>query len=194
MPKFKGQWVGRERLMRRLSQLVPEAEKQLADAQLQAGEDLAEKIQSRAPVGVSGEYKASIHAERLADSAGTRRVGGKIKDTTAGKAIIKTKDKNAVGIYAGFIWRFLEFGTRAHTIKAKNGPLLVFKGKDGNNIAVPSVQHPGMPRQPHVFPTYRAEKKKIRRKMAAAVNKAVRKIKSGGGVGALPAELPQDGA
>lgn len=176
--------------MRRLSQLVPEAEKQLAEAQLEAGQDLASRIQARAPVGVSGEYKSSIHAERLADSASTRRVGGKVKDTTTGKAIIKTKDKNAVGVFAEFIWRFLEFGTRAHTIKAKSGPLLVFKGKDGQTVAVPSVQHPGMARQPHVFPTYRAEKKRIRRKMAAAVNKAVRKIKTAGGIGALPSEVP----
>lgn len=59
----------------------------------------------------------------------------------------QTKDKNATGVFGSFIWRFLEFGTV------------------------------NMGRQPHIFPTYRAFKKTIRRRMATAVNRALRKTK-----------------
>jgi HK97 gp10 family phage protein len=59
-----------------------------------------------------------------------------------------TKGKNATGVFGEFIWRFLEFGT----VK--------------------------MARHPHIFPTYRAARKGIRRKMATAVNRALRKTKN----------------
>ncbi|WP_181182629.1 hypothetical protein [Mesorhizobium sp. B3-1-9] len=59
-----------------------------------------------------------------------------------------TKDPNATGIFAEFIWRFLEFGT----VK--------------------------MAARPHIFPTYRAYRKKLRRRIAGAVNRAVRKAKA----------------
>jgi HK97 gp10 family phage protein len=60
----------------------------------------------------------------------------------------KTKDENAVGIYGMFIWRWLEFGT-VH-----------------------------MAARPHIFPTYRAAKREIRRMMAKAVNTEVKKAKA----------------
>jgi HK97 gp10 family phage protein len=59
----------------------------------------------------------------------------------------KTKDPNATGIFADFRWRWLEFGTVR------------------------------MPARPHIFPTYRAYRKELRRKMANAVNKAVRRAR-----------------
>lgn len=79
-------------------------------------------------------------------------VGAKLSSRPGGSLIGRgvkgrTKDKNATGVFGEFIWRFLEFGT----VK--------------------------MARQPHIFPTYRAQKKAIRRKMANAVNKALRKTR-----------------
>jgi HK97 gp10 family phage protein len=59
----------------------------------------------------------------------------------------RTKDPNATGIFGEYIWRFLEFGT------VKMGA------------------------RPHIFPTYRAYRKTLRRRIAGAVNKAVRKAK-----------------
>jgi HK97 gp10 family phage protein len=61
--------------------------------------------------------------------------------------ISATKDPNAWGIFADFKWRWLEFGTRK------------------------------MRARPHIFPTYRAARKKIRRKIANAINKEIRKAK-----------------
>lgn len=56
----------------------------------------------------------------------------------------QTKDPNAMGIFGSFHWHWLEFGTQK------------------------------MAAEPHVFPTYRARKKSIRRAAANAVNRAVR--------------------
>jgi len=44
------------------------------------------------------------------------------------------------------ILKYLEFGTRAHTIKPiAVGGVLVFKTKDGNWVATKKVSHPGTP-------------------------------------------------
>lgn len=136
--RTRAKFEGREKVMARLRAITPAAEANLAVAQLEAAKALADKIRPRAPRD-TGEYAASIEGDRLSarPNSGASRVGLKGQ----------TKDKNATGIFAEFIWRFLEFGT----VK--------------------------MVRRPHIFPTYRAEKKTIRRKMANAVNKALRKTK-----------------
>ena len=154
--------------MRRLRALVPQAEKELAQAQLEGAQELADRIRPRAPG--SGRYRASIQADRLANRPSKRAIGAKgLKG--------QTKDPNATGVFADWRWRFLEYGTKAHVIEPKTGEYLVFRGKDGNLVSVRRVQHPGSVKQPHIFPTYRAYRKKLRRKMATAVNKAVRKAR-----------------
>ena len=139
---FKAKVEGRDKVMARLRKLVPNAERELAEAQLDSAKQLATAIAARAPVR-TGRYRASISGGRLA--------GHKGKDVRLG-LLGETKDPNATGIFAHFIWRFLEYGT-------KGGG---FGGK-------------GISRQPHIFPTYRAMRKKIRRNMANAVNRAVRR-------------------
>lgn len=133
---LKAELKGRKQLERRLDALDPEINKQLAVAQLDAGEMLAERIQLRAPFK-TGAYMQSIEAKRLADVSSTQR----------GKNVIatQTKDKNAVAIVADFYWRFLEFGTA------------------------------NAPAQPHIFPTYRASRREIRRIIATVVNSGVKK-------------------
>jgi HK97 gp10 family phage protein len=138
---FKAKIEGREALIRRLNRLVPEAEKELAKEQLAVAQELANRVKPRAPGPRSGRYMASIQGDRLANRPGKRAIGRGLKGTT--------KDKNATGLYAEYIWRFLEFGT----VK--------------------------MAARPHIFPTWRAYKRKARRRMANAVNKAVRKVKKG---------------
>lgn len=145
--RIKATVLGRDEVMRRLRAVVPEAEKELAKAQLEGAQELANRIKGRAP-RETGRYQASIEADRLANRPGQRRVGGKVKSTTTGKALGATKDPNATGIFAEYIWRFLEFGT------VKMGA------------------------RPHIFPTFRAYRKRLRRKMAGAVNKAVKKARN----------------
>jgi len=141
-------WLGREALYRRLNQLLPNVEQEIAVEQLEGAKELANRIRPRAPRN-TGHYSNTIEADRLSNRPSDRRVGGKVKTTSAGKTVIATKDPNATGIFAEFIWRFLEFGT----VK--------------------------MAARPHIFPTYRAYRKRLRQRIAGAVNKAVRKAKKG---------------
>jgi HK97 gp10 family phage protein len=148
---IKAKFMGREALMKRLRQLVPEIDQMVATAQLEAAEDLAAAIEERAPIGDgddAGDYRASIKGGRIADHPG--------------KAVIGTsdiKDKNATGVFANRKWRWLEFGTSERKVKKT--------GKSSGR----------MPAQPHIFPTYRAKKKAIRRKVSTAINRAVRRAK-----------------
>jgi HK97 gp10 family phage protein len=138
---IKAKMLGREKVTRLLNQIVPEAEKELAKAQLEGAQSVANKIKPRAPGPRTGAYQASIQAARLADRPKERALGG-------GASNSNTKDPNAAGVFADFIWRFLEFGT----VK--------------------------MAKRPHIFPTWRQERKRVRRNMAAAVRKAIKKAKS----------------
>lgn len=125
--------------MAKLNALVPNAEPDIAAAQLDVARELASRIASRAPVR-TGDYRSSIQGDRLSNRPGKQSAIGLKGNTT---------DRNATGIFAEFIWRFIEFGTV------------------------------NMPARPHIYPTYRAFKKTARRKVAGAVNKAIRKAKNG---------------
>lgn len=145
---FKVKMLGREAVMRRLRQLVPDAEKEVAVEQLEAARELAGGIAARAPRGETGEYAASIQGDRLANRPDSATVGTR-----------PTKDPNATGVFASHKWRWLEFGTAERVQKTT-----------GRRVG-------RTPAQPHIFPTYRAMKKRIRRRIAGAVNKAVRRAK-----------------
>ncbi len=123
--------------MRKLNRMLPDAERELAAAQMEVAQEAASRIAARAPVGATGDYKESIEADRIANRPYQEFTG-----------IRKTKDKNATGVFAKFTWRWLEFGTVKTAAR------------------------------PHIFPTWRAFRKTARRKMANAVNKAVRRAKS----------------
>ncbi|EJL57965.1 phage protein, HK97 gp10 family [Rhizobium sp. CF122] len=136
--KTKAKFLSREKTMSLLNGIVPEAEKELAAAQMEGAQALAAKIKPRAP-SETGSYRQSIQADKLSNRPGERAVGNGLNN--------ETKDPNATGVFADYIWRFLEFGTV------------------------------NMAKRPHIFPTYRQERPKIRRKMAAAVRKAVKRVK-----------------
>ncbi len=138
---IKAKMLGRDKTMKLLNGIVPEAEKELAKAQLEGAQTVANKIKPRAPGPRTGDYQASIQADKLANRPKERAVGG-------GASNSNTTDPNATGVFADFIWRFLEFGTV------------------------------NMAKRPHIFPTWRQERKRVRSKMAAAVRKAVKKAKS----------------
>lgn len=134
---IKGTFEGRAALYARLRKVAPLAEGELAKAQLEGAQELASRIKGRAPVR-TGKYRSSIQGDKLSNRPG-KNVAVGLKG--------QTKDPNATGVFAEYIYRFLEFGT----VK--------------------------MPAQPHIFPTYRAYRKRLRRKMATAVNKAIRKAR-----------------
>ena len=166
MPRIKAKFLNREKVLAQLRQLVPEAEKALAEEQLAGMQELASRVRARAP-GTS-EYKAGIQADRLRSRPAAERALSGPRGT---------KDPHAVGLFAPWTWRFAEYGTNPHVIKPKRATRLVFRNREGRLVTAGKVQHPGATAHPHIFPTYRAYRKKLRRRMANAVNKAVRAAK-----------------
>ena len=139
-------------LKRRLRAFVPDAEKEM-DAAKEAGmADVASKIAARAPYR-TGEYHDSIKAGLVSANPQARKRPG----------YRKPKDGNAVAIFGNFVWRFLEFGTAPHV----NGGM--FEGSE----------HPGSAAQPHVFPTWRANRNGVKKAVRAGLNKAVKKSNAG---------------
>ncbi|KEA07482.1 phage protein, HK97 gp10 family [Rhizobium rhizogenes] len=136
---LKARILGREALNKKLDAMAPNVEKYAAEAKYQAANEIAEAIRVRAPRGATLEYAESIDGDFLKNRPQQEQVG-----------TIKTKDPSAAGVFAQFIWNWLEFGTAPHGA------------------------HPGTAAQPHVFPTYRAMKPAIKKKIRAAVNRGVR--------------------
>lgn len=151
----------RDAVMKRLRQLVPEAEVAAAGAQEVSAKELAEAIKARAPAE-RGEFVRSIKADKLSNQPDKKSVG-----------IGGTKDPNAWGVFANYIWRWLEFGTRPHTIKAKKKSRLSFF-VGGKRVSTKQVLHPGIKAKNFIFPTYRQYKKRIRKRVADAINKAIK--------------------
>ena len=63
----------------------------------------------------------------------------------------------------------VEFGTRPHKIQAKNGGVLAFK-KNGKTVFAKSVNHPGTPAQPFLFPAFEAEMPKYKSALQKELN------------------------
>lgn len=132
----------------------------MASAKFVGREALMAKLRKLAPEAELAAAEAQAKgAQELADAVRARapvRTGhykasidaGLLAGRGAGQhpvGIGQTKDPNAQGLFADFKWRWLEFGTRK------------------------------MRARPHIFPTYRAMRKRIRRRIATAVNKAIKK-------------------
>lgn len=124
-----------------MNRFVPNAERNIAQTQLDVAKELATDIKARAPVR-TGRYRASIRGDRL--TSGRGYVGGKLRGLRG-----QSRDPNATGIFAEYIWRFLEFGHH---------------GRDGKFV----------PGRPHIFPIYRASKRRIRSKISAALRKTIK--------------------
>jgi hypothetical protein len=151
----------RAAVTKRLRELVPAAEEQIAKAQEDSAKELAEAIKTRAP-SHTGRYRESIEAGKIAGRNDGRKPIG----------IAETKDPNAWGIFASYLWRWIEFGTRPHTIKAKRKSQLAFT-VDGRQIRTRQVNHPGTTKQSHIFPTYRQYRKRIRRRVLRAIRNVI---------------------
>jgi len=143
---LKAKVMGRQALMRRLNELAPNAEKYAAEAKLEVVKEAANLISADAPHD-TGEYMTEIKGERQADNPHLAPLIGRT-----------SKDPDATAVYAPWIWRFLEFGTKAHINKGK------FAG----------TTHPGTPAQPHIFPTWNSFKPAAKKRVSAAINRAVR--------------------
>lgn len=96
---IKAKVLGREALTKKLNQVAPLANKYAAEAKLQIAEDAAEAISDKAPIGkgkVYGDYAASIQGARISDRPNAKAMVG----TSA------SKDPDATGVFAAWIWHF----------------------------------------------------------------------------------------
>ena len=74
------------------------------------------------------------------------------------RSISKRKTKKCQGELISSLknpayWVYVQYGTGAHTIKAKNGKFLVFETPEGKVIRTKKVEHPGMPANPFITRT-----------------------------------------
>lgn len=161
---LKATMIGRDKLQAKLNALAPNVAIYAAAVKLQIAEEAASKIAQGAPRGATLEYAESIAGDFLKNRPKQSAVG--IRDT---------KDPDAAGIFAPFIWRWLEFGTAPHnTAKGGGSPL----GK-ATHTGGGGIQHPGTKAQPHIFNVWRSMRASAKKKIQAAVSKAVREVLKG---------------
>lgn len=152
---------GRAQLTRDLKAIVPNALKYAADANLRIVEEAAEKIRDVAPRGATLEYAESIEGDFLKNKPDAKSFSDN-----------PTKDPDAAGLFANWIWRFLEFGTAPHNTALGGGTV---KGRS-DALQGNGNLHPGTPAQPHIFPTWRAFQATANRIKRNAINKAFREV------------------
>lgn len=120
--------TGLSELQRFLDQLPAKMEANLMRGALRAGMNVVKPVAQHNVHSVSGELAAGL-------KVGTRRKSG----TVVARLV-------ATGKHA-FVAKFVEYGTAAHTIKAKNGAALAFAGG-----LYKSVDHPGAKKRPFLRP------------------------------------------
>jgi hypothetical protein len=154
--------MGRQALMKRLNDIVPEADRYTAEAKLEAMQELADKVRVRAPTGATLDYMESLEGDALANRPVQEVVGR-----------TSSKDQTAAGLFAKFIWRFLEFGTAPHNTAKGGGTVLgQMKLREGGGFS-----HPGSRAFPHIFPTWREYMPTAKKKVRNALNKAIRQAR-----------------
>lgn len=159
---LKAKVVGRGALMKRLNAIVPEADRYTAEAKLQAMQELADKVRVRAPTGATLDYMESIEGDRIGDRQAQEVAGRRA-----------SKDPTAAGLFAKFIWRFLEFGTAPHNTAKGGGTVLgQMKMREGGGN-----RHPGSRPFPHIFSTWREYRPTAAKKVRNALNKAIRQAR-----------------
>lgn len=124
-----------------LDQLAPNVEKKLMRGALRAGQTVVAnyakgKVHTAAPSGVNKKLYGA-YAGALRDSI---RV---VTSARGGKVVATVKAGNKTAYYA----RWVEYGTVAHLIKAKNGGALSFGGREYS-----SLNHPGAHKNPFMRP------------------------------------------
>lgn len=107
-------------------------------------DELPAKLQNNV---MRGALRAGMKPVQADAKMAVAVVSGQLRDglkiSTRNKAGMVTASLKATGKH-GYIARFVEFGTRPHTISAKDGGALAFGGG-----VYQSVQHPGA--KPHPF-------------------------------------------
>ncbi len=128
----------KDRLHRKLTKLVGGLDVQIDTDMKKGADELANMVRGLAPVK-TGEYRNSIDARKV-DKYSTEKTSGLTTTQTTYKNV------SAYGLYANYIWRFLEFGTKK------------------------------MASRPHIFGPYRLMKRRIIGRINRGINKKVRAV------------------
>lgn len=174
--------TGLDRLNRKLQRLPARAEREIRIAMEKGAEEVVTLAKSLAPIGPSSGVKGSNNPGALRDSIGWVWGGKAPRGSVSLGSISRPNgfgdNDLRITIFAGndeaFYARWVEFGTKPHTISAKNSPTM---SRAGVNFGT-SVSHPGISKNAHAFffPAYRAMRKRIRSRISRAITKSVRDV------------------
>jgi len=138
-------WLNKERVLRRIRALPDAVRKQVQKDLRRSAEELVAAQKRVAPVK-TGTLRDSIKW-RLGSARG--KTGNTLRDEFTVTIYIDKRARH----YAHLV----EFGVSAHENKGR------FKG----------TQNPGAPPQPYFFPTYRAQKRRIKGRVRRGLKKAI---------------------
>lgn len=171
--------TGLDKLNRKLQQLPIRAEREIRTAMAAGADEVVALAKSLAPLGISTGRNSSNNPGALRDSIGWVWGSKAPKGSVALGNVTGGVGRNdlVITIFAGddkaFYARWVEFGTKPHTITAKNAPTLT---RGGVNFGK-SVSHPGASTSnAFFFPAYRALRKKIKSRISRAITKSARDV------------------
>ncbi len=119
-------------------------------------EDSVKKVLKNSAFNIEKEAKSNLTSNKSIKTGHLRRgIATNIRDLEA--TIHTSNIKYASGV---------EFGTKAHIIKAKNKKALYWKGA---SHPVKSVKHPGGKAKPYLIPAFEKEKNKFFEKLKEVI-------------------------
>jgi len=142
----------KDQLYRKLAQIAPMTEEEIAKANRKTGDELVTIARSFAPVR-TGRLRASIVASFPGQATPAHSQGG-ARPVPEGSVLV-TAGNNQVR-YAHLV----EYGTSPHV--------------QGGRFA--GTVHPGTPRRPFFWPAYRLVKKRHRGRISRAIKKAIQAV------------------
>lgn len=140
--------LNKDRLISRFRKLVPNAKKELAQASMEAAEEVADLARRFC---MSASVRRTIHVE-----PNPKRLGARV---VAGDASTLVEVRKGSGQFINLA-RIEEFGTKPHRLGG------MFKG----------ALHPGSKPRAFLFPAARLLKRKTKSKMGRAIGKAARAV------------------
>ena len=143
---FKSKMSGKQRIFQQLIRVAPAVKSELDDGLKKGVQELETSARSFAPKK-SGAYAQSIN----------------------GKPLKRGDGIPAYGLFASWVWRFIEFGTKP----ARKGQRII---DTGGNSRKARRSHPGTRPRPHIFPAFRILRKRIRSRTTRVINKAVKRV------------------
>jgi hypothetical protein len=134
--------------------------------------NIAKRIRTRA---------AAIAKSKKAALASSRRTPNVYNPNLIGiKAPRVTKNQISIELSLDEVGMAFEKGSKAHSIRAKNKPLLKFWGTNGHNylVTIPEVNHPGFAKRPFLEPAKKETRQENLDDIAKASSKNIRLIVS----------------